>query len=334
VRSRDAKGVKSFWTLILVYMGFCGAIAGLLSFHAASRPSFQAARIEGPVEPQVLAFYYPWYYPSSFWPDNCAYIPELSNYDSGNQTVIYTHFKWMKEASITGIISSWWGRGDFTDTNFAKLLNISDQYPECRMNLTIYYETYGRPEEAIKADLAYIVELYGSDPSFLKINGTPVIFVYIPGTVPASSWANIFRFLDESDLHAFFIGDTSDPSYFWLFSGSHMYNPLQYLRQNLDLGALYRSNERLANNYKMLYCTTVLAGYDDRKIRSPGTLLPRNGAETYNRTWNAALGSGCDWILITSFNEWWEGTQIEPSLAYGSYYLNLTRDHATTFLNT
>jgi hypothetical protein len=31
--------------------------------------------------------------------------------------------------------------------------------------------------------------------------------------------------------------------------------------------------------------------------------------------WRAALGSGADNVTITSFNEWHEGTQIEPAVA-------------------
>ena len=31
-------------------------------------------------------------------------------------------------------------------------------------------------------------------------------------------------------------------------------------------------------------------------------------------------------LLVTSFNEWHEGTELEPSTEYGEMYLNLTRD--------
>jgi len=38
-----------------------------------------------------------------------------------------------------------------------------------------------------------------------------------------------------------------------------------------------------------------------------------------------------DWILITSFNEWWENTHIEPSETYGHQYLDFTAQYSAEF---
>jgi len=42
-----------------------------------------------------------------------------------------------------------------------------------------------------------------------------------------------------------------------------------------------------------------------------------------------ALASNPEWITITTFNEWFEGAMIEPSVHYGNQYLDLTRHFAT-----
>jgi len=40
------------------------------------------------------------------------------------------------------------------------------------------------------------------------------------------------------------------------------------------------------------------------------------------------------WVLVTSFNEWHEGSEVEPSLEYGSKYIELTGEFAQRFKST
>ena len=57
----------------------------------------------------------------------------------------------------------------------------------------------------------------------------------------------------------------------------------------------------------------------------------REDGAYYSQTWQAAIDSNPDWVIITSFNEWPEGTYIEPSQAYGDRYLGLTAEWAGRF---
>jgi hypothetical protein len=59
--------------------------------------------------------------------------------------------------------------------------------------------------------------------------------------------------------------------------------------------------------------------------------VSRQDGSYYQRTFQAAIDSRPDWIVITSYNEWLEGTQIEPSQTYGRRYLDLTRSLAERF---
>ncbi len=69
---------------------------------------------------------------------------------------------------------------------------------------------------------------------------------------------------------------------------------------------------------------SVRPGYDDRKIRDPGLYTPREDGDYYRQSWEKALQSDPDVVLITSWNEWPEATNIEPTVEFGYQYLELT----------
>ncbi len=76
---------------------------------------------------------------------------------------------------------------------------------------------------------------------------------------------------------------------------------------------------------------TVSPGFDDTNIRLNGIIIPRQGVETYQRSWDMILSYDLDWVLITSWNEWHEGTEIEPSRENGHTALNETRIQVEKF---
>jgi hypothetical protein len=100
------------------------------------------------------------------------------------------------------------------------------------------------------------------------------------------------------------------------------------------------------------YVPSFIPGFSAKRIGYPEDLyLPRNHGETYDTQWRTVLTSGLQpqLVTITSFNEWHEGTQIEPALpefktdqnrTYDDYrplepedYLFLTHEHVNQFKN-
>ena len=78
-----------------------------------------------------------------------------------------------------------------------------------------------------------------------------------------------------------------------------------------------------------IWAPSAEPGYDDRRIPGrKGVVVDRSNGDFYRQTLDAAAGSDPDWILITSWNEWWEHTYIEPSRLYGETYLEITREFA------
>jgi hypothetical protein len=80
---------------------------------------------------------------------------------------------------------------------------------------------------------------------------------------------------------------------------------------------------------------TVTPAYDERFVRpdNPFEVIPPQigDVSTYDWTWETALQHKPDYVLITSWNEFFEGTAIEPSQEYGDFYIRETAEWSTKF---
>jgi hypothetical protein len=72
-------------------------------------------------------------------------------------------------------------------------------------------------------------------------------------------------------------------------------------------------------------------GCEDLRVSSQPFARDRENGAYYQRTVDAVLPTQPDFILVHSFNEWIEGSMIEPSTSYGDLYLELTARHVAAF---
>ena len=309
------------------------------------------------VQRRVMAFYYPWY----GIPDGpggagrtvhwgridaankdiqaSTHYPELGAYDSHDPKVIDQHCRWAKEAGIETFIVSWWGHNDYTDRAMEKILD------GCRhhgLSACIYYETVPRPQTPKSAaeDIIKVLNKYGDHPAYLKVNEKPVVFVYGRALqqLGLTDWLKAIKMINagyEKGVTA--IGDQFSFGSARVFDGVHTYNTAGNLRGMNPAEArkwaaeTYKSWVQLADRAGKISSITVIPGYDDTKIRKPGLAVERHDGELYRVQWDEAIKADPHWILITSFNEWHEGSEIEPSLEFKRLYIDITAEYTKLF---
>lgn len=109
----------------------------------------------------------------------------------------------------------------------------------------------------------------------------------------------------------------------------------------------WKSLSSFARKNGLLFVPSVGPGYVDTRVRpwNGKTTRQRRRGKYFRIGWKSALQTRPALISITSFNEWHEGTQIEPAVprSHGDYvyddyqpdgpdfYLNLTRDLASEY---
>ena len=276
-------------------------------------------------------------------------------YDSSSEYTIRRHIYQARQALIDGFIVSWWGFPDkvefpredmrykvvlSSDATLHKLLELA---PE-GFSVTLYYENakYDRASvsENIIDDFMRILERYGRHPKWLKVGDRPVIVVYgrvidqlkESCTDDIEEWRRIRKYLKEEGYEVFIIGDSLDPRYAEVMDGLHTYNPIGFTTKGIDLSSLYERVSKELRKRGKLFVATVTPGFDNYLIKGIGRLLePRQDGRYYIDSWNTALKHDPDWIFITSWNEWYENSQIEPSVEYGTMYLFLTKQQVMRF---
>jgi len=281
----------------------------------------------------LLAFYYPWYGtprgPGGIWmhwvPEreyDTTHVPLIGFYDSRSEDVVRYHVRIAQSVGFDGFISSWWGTGNYIDEAFSKLLDVA---AAAGFKATIYLEVAQNPTE-LHDELYYILSKYGGHPAFLKWEGRPVIFIYgrVMGSIGLDDFAEVFSELRDDGFPAFYMADRLDTKYLQVFDGLHTYSPLSAAGQYPELSSACKERGKI-------FAATISPGYDDRIIRRPGMFVDRANGSFYRDMWERVMLSKPDWVLVTSFNEWHEGTEIEPSLEFGDLYLNLTEGYYRLF---
>lgn len=54
---------------------------------------------------------------------------------------------------------------------------------------------------------------------------------------------------------------------------------------------------------------------------------------TYDFTWETAIENDANYVMIATWNEFFEGTAIQPSKQFGDTYLKSTKNWITEFKN-
>lgn len=285
----------------------------------------------------VLAFYYTWFDENS-WSSGKLPDQPLIPYVSRDRGVMARHIEQAKAAGIDAFVVSWYGpriENNQTETNFRAMLDeAASRGFRLAVDLEVTSPFFGSAAD-VQAALRTLLATHARHPAYLRSGGKPVIFFWRQQRFDIGTWAAIRAAVDPG-RGSLWIEEGVDVSYLSVFDGHHLYsvtwNPPTDLAYTANKFARRVRDYAASSGVPKVYVATVMPGYDDRSTgRRDAFAISREGGAYYARSWQAAVGSAPDWIVITSFNEWPEGTYIEPSRAHGNLYLDLTAQWAKVF---
>ena len=305
---------------------------------------------------------------SKFLPDDgsATFNPASELYSSLSATVINRHLTWMDYARLDFAAVSWWGQNSFEDQALRLMLTKAQDNASLQLKLVSYYECVGhnfvqvpsceasgrsQPDvEKLVSDLTYIYDNRANFISYFRISpqSLPVVFVYGNDTYSSceaggyvDTWSTARDRMNASGKPIFIVlkvfpgwGTCAGRVDSW-----HQYRP--------DVNETQPSNCPPIDcnsfpHYELQQGFSALAtpGFWDYRETTPRLNRNPTGFAVAVATMASLPPSRAQFLLIETFNEWHEGTQVEPGLpantdvspytqagdTYGLDYLNIIRN--------
>lgn len=287
-------------------------------------------------DPLVFAFYYTWFDQSTWSYDRLSDLP-AEPYTSSDRGVMGRHIEQAQRAGIDALLVAWYGpgEGNQTEPNLSALL---DEAAARGFRIGVLFETnspFMHGTGDVAAALQHLQSVHAAHPAFLRVDGRPVVFFWRPTIYGVDAWQAIRSQADPGHSQLW-ISEGVDTSYLAVFDGHHLYsntwNPPADLHATNQKFATRVEQARQTYGVYKFWVATVMPGYDDVRIRGGGGFSrDREGGNYYAQSWQAAIASRPNWIVVNSYNEWPEGSYIEPSAAFGDHYLGLTASYSAQY---
>jgi hypothetical protein len=264
--------------------------------------------------------------------------PLIGPYQSDDPMVIAYQFQLMKLAGIDGIIVDWDGQR-INPKRHEMLLNIIPFLMKYQLKLIVCFEEWAgyypegifqnRQEEiaAVISELAwlqnnvmnqvYYAEYYGKKPL--------IIFRKVPNKhLTQSEWRSVKNSFHLNQTDYIFpnpyetnLNNISDGWFFWIGGFDHRgVNTMSFLAREWDLF----SKQCKQNSISKYFIPSIVPGFNDTPVWGWGDgarIAPRYNHQRFEWMWQKALETQAPFAQIVTWNDWNEGSQIEPSLERG-----------------
>ncbi|CAL1544518.1 unnamed protein product [Lymnaea stagnalis] len=287
------------------------------------------------------------------------FYPKLGPYSSSDPLIVEAHMKHIKFSGAGVLAVSWYppnqeaGNETAVDDLMMKILDAADQFG---LKIVFHIEPFKNRSGKLFAEvIQYIIKKYGNHTAFYRKNHKgrklPLFYVYDSYQIDPKEWAEALKIeghytLRNSLYDGIFIGLLVEYNHLAHITNSGFDGFYTYFASNgFVYGSSWRNWPILANEAKnqgLIFVPSIGPGYLDTRVRpwnGQNTKLRLNG-RYYKSAFKSALAVRPSFLTLTSFNEWHEGTQIEPAVPkaildyqYENYlpyapefYLNLTRE--------
>jgi len=277
------------------------------------------------------------------------YHPLIGPYDSADPVVLEYHVLLMKLAGIDGVIVDWYGRDDHLDYainnertaaifKFARKAGL--KFALCYEDRTVLQQINDGVLLASNAinharqTMLYVQRNYLNDPSYLRLTNRPVLLNFGPQYFKANEqWQEIFSALDPTNQPAFFTEDNRLSAGLGAFNWPPMYLSLSPgARGVLSVTALenYLASFEQNGSIWPAFISSAFPRFHDvyqpAGVRDYWGYLGDRKGETLRMTLTRAMTNQSAMVQVVTWNDFGEGTMVEPTAEYGYRDLGIIQD--------
>jgi len=261
--------------------------------------------------------------------------PLIGPYNSWDRAVMAYHLKTARAAGISAFLVIWYGPHSAEDSRIPDLL---DEAEKAGMRIALCYEEkinfppYRSPaqrEEVLagaRADLQYIVDRYGGHPAYLKRNGRPFIAQFNgwgtgrqgPNYLTSAEWREVLPQIHPAPVYC---RQNLQEEYHPPIGGAYLWWAPGEDQKNF----IARAQDLIATGRLDFYMTMACPGFDDSGVYgwSKGIRqTPREDLKVFERTFNDGLSGHPELLQLVTWNDFNEGSTLEPTVQYGFRYLD------------
>ena len=297
------------------------------------------------------AHYYPWYGTGEnerHWNENSDFatvedLPIQGAYSSNDRNLVTNHLTWAEQAGLDYLVVNLQVTGGGLDADELEAVDLLfDMAAENAPGLSICFmlSCEKADSNSINTALKWLDDNYISRPNYLRLRSRPVIWFFITESFIGHFFHNYSELTETTKEYyrvaasGFCYSKYLPNHYSEYFDGWSIYSPLQVsIPDNWE--PLWKTSHRdfvEDKPGKALQVFTICPGFDDtglthsQRTHAEFRKIPRENAKIYTRMQEACLDlpDRPDLVVITSFNEFHENTQIEPTKKFGYEYIKET----------
>lgn len=305
----------------------------------------------GSFQPLVLVHYMPWYEAkplsqqwgwhwtmNHFNPDKVVdqkreiaskYYPAIGPYDSGDTDVIEYHLLLMKLCGIDGVIVDWYGLTSYRDyailhRNTTRVLQACERL---KMKFAICYEDQTipllsaagelngiEPVDHAVGEINWLSRYWFQSPSYVRLGKKPLLLSFGHDGLSPQQWGQCVKRL--SAPVCYYSQDI-------LRSGAHGGFNWPSPREGINQYDEFLKRAEHWPSFIPVAFPRFDDIYDIAKVSDGFPVIPDRSGATLKQTLKKCIDSGAEVFQIATWNDWGEGTQIEPSIEHGQRDLKI-----------